>query len=116
MAETFEKYTKMRDTGGHLPLEQKIDLAMDQGELIRGVAARVTAYVRAYEGFMEWERKHVKEVRENPDATERARSIADNMELDYQTLMSAPDDPKNARLLLDDLKVLLDLLPEGYKP
>lgn len=121
MAETFEQYEKNKaqsrpvQENRWMSIEDRMDVAMNQTELLKGVCARVKAFVEAYEGFMEFEIKRVKEIRENPEATGRARSIADNMELDTQTLCAAPDEPQNARLLLDDLKVLLDQMAEGYR-
>lgn len=111
MAKTFDEYQRLKSTGGTLPLEEKLNAAMDQTELIQGVCARVTAFVKAYELDTLPEALAVENMRENGHES-RAAALSQ----DIQTLKSSMGTEGRVRLLLDDLKILLDLMAEGYKP
>jgi hypothetical protein len=115
MAETYRKYRENRERSASRSMETRVNAIMDQTELLVSVCTRVQAFVDAYMGVVDSEIKRVAEIRNDPKASERSRSVADNMELDVQTLYATPNDP-SARLLLDDLIVLLEQLPAGYKP
>lgn len=116
MAKTFETYERLRDENAatHRKLEERIEGAVELTELLQDVRRRVGAFVIAYEKMFAPEVDHVKYTREQEtyDPESRAARVADNMEMDLQTLRPAPAQPDNARLLLDDLKILLDKFPQ----
>lgn len=112
MAKTFETYARLRDENAttHRPLEDRIDGAVELTELLQDVRRRVTEFVHAYEAAYDMELGHIVETRGAEDykpESRRAR-VADNMELDLQSLSGLP----GARLLLDDVKILLEKFPQ----
>jgi hypothetical protein len=119
MAEIYDNYTvnaKQLDVKSRQDSrtfgKALFDVAMDQTDLLKEVRRRVQAFVDAYEPYMAMEVEHIAELRARPNVTDRLKAVADNMELDVQTLRSAPADPKNTHLFLDDLKILLDQFPQ----
>lgn len=116
MAKIFDTYERLRDANAatHRSLETRLEEAVEQTELLQDVRRRVDAFVKAYEAMFAPEVDHVRYTREQEgyDPESRAARVADNMEMDLQTLRSAPSRPENARLLFDDLKILLDQFPQ----
>ncbi len=116
MAQIFETYERLQKENhdSSNKLEDRLEGAVEITELLQDVRRRVQAFVEAYDQMFAPEVDHVKYVREqeNYDPEGRAAKVADNMEMDLQTLRSAPAQPDNARLFLDDLKVLLDQFPQ----
>lgn len=124
MAETFDEYenNKINSSqewpGGvaeRKTFDTRLRASLDQVELLEGVFRRVTEFVRIYEesnkDMLEAAQRSRKEGRGL-----RSAAIANGMENDYQEVatVSGYSRAKNPeeRLLLDDLKVLLDQFPQ----
>lgn len=117
MAETYEKYLKNQSCAKperRTTMEQQIDAAVDQAELLRDVYRRVEAFVEGYEASIAPEVKAAQEAREKG-----REALAGSILHDCQTIETVSRaeglDAGRARLFLDDLKILLDQMPEGYK-
>lgn len=121
MAKTYDTYQKLKGEDRTMSrptrkesIEARIEAAVEQTELLQDVGRRVKHFIEAYERCMDMELKHIAEARLaedwNPDSFKG--KIVRNMEDDLQLLRSATDSPENARLHLDDLKILLDQFPQ----
>lgn len=115
MAETYEQYLKKTaeatDPTGEasrwMSIEDRMGAAMDLTELLQGVRLRVEAFIEYYGAHVAEVLPFITEQREK--GTSMALKVAELAELDIQTVN--PGDGKT-RLFLDDLKVLLDQLPQ----
>lgn len=113
MAKTFEDY---QATDPEKAREERTDViervaaAMDRTEILQDVARRVAQFVSAYEEMCAMELNHIREVRgeDGYDPDSRRARVAANMEQDLQNLAGLP----GSKLLLDDVKVLLDQFPQ----
>jgi len=113
MAKTYDDYQqtdvqKARENGEEII--ERVAKAMDRTEILQDVRRRVTAFVKAYEADVLIEVEHIAKVREAEgyDPASRVARVADNMEQDIQALAGPP----GKKLLLDDLKILLDQFPQ----
>jgi len=129
MAETYDQYKRNRRLARERPpvtgvesaisaTETRLNAALDQAELLRGVYARVKAFLEIYEDHNKDLLKAAESFHQDAQGI-RSAAIAQRMEDTYQEVatVSGYSRPKNPeeRLLLDDLKVLLDQMPEGYR-
>jgi hypothetical protein len=121
MAETYEQYEKLKNRTkptSWMTVEDKVDAALDQGELLRGVYARVAAFLESYEADVQPNLDVAAEIRERArvSAGKFSEQTADLMEADAQVVAEVRRvHHEHQRLFLDDLKVLLDQMPEGYR-
>lgn len=109
MAKTYEQYLKNQQEQEDRVLENSVSAALDQVDLLRDVRARVEAFVEYYETHVAEILPFITEQREKDTAM--ALKVAELAELDIQTVN--PGDGK-VRLFLDDIKVLLDQLPQKH--
>lgn len=112
MAETYEQYEKNKGVlgpEGYRPLEDRMNTALDQTELLNAVRERVQAFVNAYEQEAVPEMEYVRRSREE-GLTLRAQMV----EADVQRIerIRPPGTTEEYTLLLDDLKILLDQFPQ----
>jgi hypothetical protein len=116
MAETYEQYEKNKQgTVEREAFDDRLSAAMDQTVLLKAVRRRVETFVRIYEERNRELLEKARKMREEGSGI-RTAAIAGGMEHDYQEVatVSGYSRAKNPeeRLLLDDLKILLDQFPQ----
>lgn len=117
MAQTYDDYERLKGTalpGSGCSIEDRMDKAVEQTELLQDVRRRVERFIEAYEDLNGISVATVTEMRGRSDASERTLRIADNIERSYQEIYSqghlgAKD---FSAITLDDLKILLDQFPQ----
>jgi hypothetical protein len=116
MAKTFETYERLRDenTATHRKMEDRIEGAVEQTELLQDVRRRVQAFVDAYEELNAEYLKTAQALRGRSEKTDRQEAMAANIERDYQEIYTQGHHGAEdfTAITLDDLKVLLDQFPQ----
>lgn len=110
MAKTYDEYRQYQETKDQRhSTEDMVQAAMDQTELLQGVARRVQAFVNAWEKDIAPELEYAKRSQEGGWG-HRARTILDDTQRVADIWGAGPND--KVFLLLDDVKVLLAMFPQ----